>query len=86
MTFDAAGGMEGYAGAGDSDVRVAIVSTMRFPEFGVHVVRSFVAYHLAKGFDHIFLFFDDAEDTAAMVAKEARWHSRSKSRSAEPSE
>ena len=44
--------------------RAAIVSTMRFPAFGAHVVQSFIDYHLAVGFVHLYLFFDDPSDLA----------------------
>jgi hypothetical protein len=39
--------------------RAAIVTTLRNAEA---VLDSFIAYHLAIGFDHIFLFFDDPAD------------------------
>ena len=42
-----------------NDGRAAIVTTLR--NAGA-VLDSFVAYHLAIGFDHVFLFFDDPDD------------------------
>ena len=36
--------------------RVAIVTTLCNAQ---HILPSFVRYHLLKGFDHLFLFFDD---------------------------
>jgi len=38
---------------------VAIVTTLRDADL---VLESFVRYHLAIGFDHLFLFFDDSQD------------------------
>ena len=52
-----------------TDTKSAIVSTVRFPEFGAGVVRSFVGYHLAKGFSHVFLFFDTEDDAAVQIVK-----------------
>ncbi len=49
--------------------RAAIVSTMRFPKFGARVVDSFIAYHAAVGFCHLYLFFDDPEDAAVARAR-----------------
>src|SRR5262245_29586539 len=39
--------------------RAAIVTTLTDAEL---VIDSFIAYHLAIGFDHLFLFFDDPAD------------------------
>ena len=50
-------------------MKTGIVSTVRFPDFGSGVVRSFVGYHLAKGFSHVFLFFDDKTDAAIQIVK-----------------
>src|SRR3954468_11997920 len=43
----------------DQAARAAIVTTLK--NAGA-VLDSFIAYHLAVGFEHIFLFFDDAAD------------------------
>ena len=51
--------------------RAGIVSTMRFPAFGAHVVRSFVRYHARVGFERMYLFFDDPCDLAADLAAAA---------------
>ena len=52
-----------------ADMKCAVVSTVRFPEFGCGVVRSFAGYHLAKGFSHVFLFFDDENDAGIQIVK-----------------
>jgi hypothetical protein len=49
--------------------RPAIVSTMRFPAFGAHVVRSFIEYHRKVGFVRLYLFFDDPTDSAIQIAQ-----------------
>lgn len=41
--------------------RVAIATTLCN---AAHILPSFVRYHLLAGFDHLFLFFDDAKDEA----------------------
>ena len=51
--------------------RAGIVSTMRFPDFGADVVRSFVRYHASVGFEWMCLFFDDPSDCGADAALEA---------------
>lgn len=50
-----------------SDQTVAIVTTLRHPGPSL---PSFITYHLAIGFDHLFLFFDDASDPAIDVARQ----------------
>ena len=45
--------------------RIAIASTLR--NAGA-VLDSFIRYHLAIGFDHLFLFFDDPEDSTIDMA------------------
>ncbi len=45
--------------------RVAIVTTLRNAE---PVLNSFITYHLAIGFDHLILFFDDPDDASIPVA------------------
>ena len=42
-------------------LRIGIASTMRGAE---KVIDSFIIYHRAVGFDHLFLFFDDPADPA----------------------
>lgn len=53
-------------------VQVAIVSTVRLPGGlrSVQVLESFVYFHLSKGFDHIFLFFDSVDDPSLPFANE----------------
>ncbi|MFQ5568602.1 MAG: glycosyltransferase family 2 protein, partial [Rhodothermales bacterium] len=46
--------------------RIAIASTVRNAD---PVLDSFITYHLAAGFDHLFLFFDDPEDSALDKAR-----------------
>jgi hypothetical protein len=52
--------------------KAAIVSTIRLPGGlrSVQVLESFVFYHLKKGFQHIFLFFDHPQDPAIPFARE----------------
>mmetsp|Transcript_2839 Transcript_2839/g.3937 ORF Transcript_2839/g.3937 Transcript_2839/m.3937 type:complete len:427 (-) Transcript_2839:214-1494(-) len=38
---------------------VALVTTLLLPEGGAHVLLSFVRWHLAIGFERLYLFFDD---------------------------
>ena len=43
------------------NLRIGIVSTLRGAE---KMIDSFILYHRAVGFDHLFLFFDDPDDPA----------------------
>lgn len=52
-------------------ISCVIASTVRFPPWGASVVLSFVGYHLAIGFSHILLFFDDIEDKAIDLVLES---------------
>jgi glycosyl transferase family 2 len=47
--------------------RVAIVTMLKNPG---PLLRSFLTYHLAVGFDHVFLFFDDPNDPAILEAQQ----------------
>ncbi len=47
-------------------VRVAIATTLRNAD---NVIDSFIRYHRAIGFDHLFLFFDDPDDPTLHVAR-----------------
>jgi hypothetical protein len=49
-------------------MRPAIVTTLKLPEGKSQPLDSFLRYHLRVGFDHVFLFFDDATDSSAEVA------------------
>src|SRR4051812_12401724 len=44
----------------------AIVTTLRG---AAPVLDSFIRYHLAVGFSHLYLFFDDAEDSGIPIAR-----------------
>jgi len=46
--------------------RLAIATTLRN---AAPVLESFIRYHRAVGFDHLFLFFDDPEDRALAEAQ-----------------
>ena len=48
-------------------VRAAIVTTLRNADA---VLDDFIAHHLAAGFEHIFLFFDDPRDPGLERARE----------------
>lgn len=53
----------------------AIVCTLVIPPNNVEPVRSFITYHLAIGFDHIYLFIDDPTDEEIVsVAEEFGQH------------
>jgi hypothetical protein len=51
------------------DQKIAIVTTLKG---GRDVLDSFLTYHLALGFTHIFLFFDDPEDPTIRLALKYR--------------
>ena len=48
---------------------LAICTTLKLPDFGAAPLESFVRYHWAVGFDHIFLFYDDPDDPTLPVAR-----------------
>src|SRR5262245_11621525 len=49
--------------------RVAIVTMLKNPG---QLLSSFIKYHLAIGFDHLFLFFDDPNDPSIAEAQRYR--------------
>lgn len=50
--------------------KVSLVCTLKLPEFGTCTLRSFLHYHLQKGFQPIFLFFDDPLDKSLDIVQE----------------
>lgn len=52
-----------------SDASAAIVCTLLMPKHAHTTVRSFLAYHLGVGFEHVFLFFDDPKDATIADAE-----------------
>jgi hypothetical protein len=53
--------------AGDKSQKIAIVTTLKNPG---PLLRPFIEYHLAIGFDHLFLFFDDPNDLSIAEAQQ----------------
>ena len=48
----------------DSLPRCAVTTTLTLPRSAGSVLDSFVSFHLAAGFDRVFLYFDGADDDA----------------------
>lgn len=53
--------------------RAGIVTTLRLPSGMSQPLRSFLDYHLAVGFKHVFLFFDDPNDESIRKQAIDRW-------------
>ncbi|MBK8740542.1 MAG: glycosyltransferase family 2 protein [Betaproteobacteria bacterium] len=55
-----------HVGSAGPTARAALVTTLRG---AAPVLDSFIRYHLARGFAHLYLFFDDPDDPALALAR-----------------